>query len=148
MFNKEMYDEAERLWKKGRRYALESATMYSSVPIDINLASIIRIKGDRERARKHLEDIKEVCISQNYIEMLSSVEYNISLILISEGEFQRAIDLFNRSCFETYPLLSDAHREERYAVFKREMEKYKYTPLRRGPKYDLVYMGEPRNRDS
>ncbi|MGA1792525.1 MAG: tetratricopeptide repeat protein [Thermoplasmatota archaeon] len=141
MFNREMYDEAERIWKKGKRYGSESGNRFSTVPTDINLASIIRIKGDLEKARKYLEDAKDLCISQNNIEMLSSVEYNISLIMISEGNFEEAIELFNRSCFDTYPLLSEDYREERLAVFKREVEKYKYTPLRRGPKYDLVYMG-------
>ncbi|MGA1820230.1 MAG: hypothetical protein ACMUHU_04390 [Thermoplasmatota archaeon] len=141
MFNMEMYDDAEKLWKKGKRYASECGNKYTEVSITINLASITRLKGDLKKARQYLENIKGECLSLNSLEMLSSVEYNLSLIELSEKNFREAIELFNKSCFETYPLLSEVLIEERYVVFKREAEKHKYTPLRRGPKYDLAYIG-------
>ncbi|MBN1389344.1 MAG: tetratricopeptide repeat protein [Candidatus Thermoplasmatota archaeon] len=141
MFNKEMYSEAERMWLKAKRYAFQSNSRYMWANVATNLASIMRIKGDLVRARKYLENVKMIYNILNTPESLSVVEYNISLIYLSEGKMDKAISLFNRSCFTTFPLLSEFHREERFQVFKREAERHKYTPLRRGPKYDLVYIG-------
>ncbi|MGA1866027.1 MAG: hypothetical protein ACMUFK_01005 [Thermoplasmatota archaeon] len=140
MFNREMYDEAESYWKKAKRYASRCNSRYTEANATTNLASIMRIKGDLAGARRCLENARRTYMSLNNLESISVVEYNVSLILLAEGDMDRAIDLFNRSCFTTFPLLSEFHREERFVVFKREAEKHKYTPLRRGPKYDLVYM--------
>ncbi|MBN1539334.1 MAG: tetratricopeptide repeat protein [Candidatus Thermoplasmatota archaeon] len=141
MFNMEMYDEAERYWKKAKRFASRCKSRYNEANATTNLASIMRIKGDLEGARRFLENAKKTYLFLNNLESISVLEYNVSLIHLAEGDLDLAIDLFNRSCFITFPLLSEYHREERFLVFKREAEKHKYTPLRRGPKYDLVYIG-------
>ncbi|MGA1872492.1 MAG: hypothetical protein ACMUHY_02375 [Thermoplasmatota archaeon] len=140
MFNREIYEEAERLWKKAKKYASQSGSMYIEANIITNLASIMRVKGDLKKAKKYLKNVEKTYESLNNLESLSVVEYNMALILLAEGEIEKAMALFNRSCFVTFPLLSEAHREERFIVFKREAEKLKYTPLRKGPKYDLIYM--------
>jgi tetratricopeptide (TPR) repeat protein len=141
MFNREKYSEAEKLWKQAKRYALEGESSYQDAIVQTNLSSIERLKGDLKKAKKHLVNARKIYKDLNNLENISDLEFNISLIHLSEENMDQAIELFNRSMFETFPFLSDIRREERLNVFTREAKKYKYTPSWNGSKYDLIYIG-------
>ena len=141
MFNQENYQEAEKMWKKARRYALQGGSDYLYAVSQTNLASIMRINGDMTRAKKYLENARKAYETLNLLEKISDVDFNISLIHLSEGEFQEAIDIFNESLFYKFPFLSQKQKEERLRVFERESKKYKYTPHFNGKIFNLIYIG-------
>ncbi len=143
MFNREMYDDAEKLWKKAKRNASQGGSSHMEAIALTNLASIMRSKGEISKAKRYLDRARKTYLSLNNFESLSALEYNVSLILLAEKEFEKSIEMFNRSMFKTYPLLSNDRREERLSFFRMEAEKFKYTPQEKGAKYDLVYISDP-----
>jgi tetratricopeptide (TPR) repeat protein len=139
MFNSDRYDEAEKLWRKSRRCALEGNCEHMALTALGNLASIMRLKGDFQRAQDYLDEASSSYEKMNNLEMLAGIEYNRALLTLSMNEFDRSIELFNRSLFEIYPLVSDLTREERLEAYTKEAKKYKYTPSWNGSFFNLTY---------
>lgn len=141
MFNEERYDDAERLWKQAKRFAMEGGSDYLHAIALTNLASIMRRKGEVKKARKNLEEARKTHSKMKNLEKLSDIEFNVSLLHLSEGEFDSAIEILNRSLLSTYPFLTGDQKNERISVFTRESKKFKYTPKWNGSKFDLIYNG-------
>jgi tetratricopeptide (TPR) repeat protein len=112
-------EKAMEDWEKAIKYAKEAGSNYSEAAILTNIADIESERGNITKALKQLERSRSIFERFNDLEGVSGVEFNMSLVLLSNKEYEKALEHFKFGARVAFPLPPSVERKEREDHFVR-----------------------------